>query len=619
MTQLPETRLQPAARRRSLWAAVLVMLLAAALLIPELAHLSIWEDEGWMIHAVRQSTPDDVMAFVDEDSFPPLYFLALHGWQRVVGDALLLYRMVGVWAILLGVALTYRLALDCFGPRAAITAAVIVSTSDLLLVFAPFTRHYNVYLMLSALCTWIYWRLTRRWTVRWMAAYTLAALALLYTIYWGGFILIAHGLHVLIVHRRRLPRFALVVMIIAAGYLPWLPSMLDQARGGSHGLGDSGGFLYAEPLNRDGLDVIAFQLFGVPEALFFGLAAAGLAGTYAAARRRDYLPTPQTALDGLWLAVPVLLPMIIHAAGFKLLTYRPMIGLVPALALLIGHTLNEMPRWAFRLLLGIILLNNLTTTGATRTSNGPWWAVADLLRENASPADALVIESDLHAYTIEEHARIANVPVRESIRATQIRLGWANETSEPVIDRLARQNSVWLVEFLNEYDGRPDLTALGFVQTTPKIDFGDFINHPVQAARFARPPADPLPWTFGAAMQLAEVDQFVDDGGLHVNLTWQALAPPDVDYSVLVFLLAPDGGVIVQHDSYPLNGRSPTSTWTTGGLYFDRHNLPTDDLPPGAYDLGVRVYTWWDLVIQPVTPCEAETCEHVIVDTVVIP
>lgn len=599
-----------------LWIGVLVVVCAAALCLDHVAEVSAWEDEAWTLHAAQQPDLSAVMDFVREDSFPPLYFFLLHGWQALVGESLLLSRMISVWAVLVGVALTYRLALDIAGLRTALAAAIVLFTSDIVLAFVPFARQYPLFLMLAALATWCYWRFTCRWSWRWAAAYILAAAQLLYTIYWGGFVLIAHGLHALIFHRDRLPRLALVAAAVTILYLPCLPLFMDQATGGSEGVGESGGFLYSEPLNRDGLDVIAFQLLGEPEALFAGLALAGLAGTWATARWQDRLPSRRSALAGLWLGLPILLPILFTAAGYKLLTYRPMVGLVPALAVLIGCALAQMPRWVYGLLLAIILVNNQTTTGATMPLHGPWWEVTDVLEANASPQDALYIESDLHTYAIEQHARLADVPFQTVIRGEPVRLGWAGETNEPVPERLVPYDSLWLVEFLEALDARPDLEALGFVPTTPALDFGPYINRPVRVTRFARPPDTPLAWTFGTELQLADIDWWQADDTLHVDMTWRTLAQPALDYTVMTFLMGPDGQLVTQQDSYPLAGRSPTTSWTANSWHFDRHTLDLSQIPPGEYRLGVRIYTWWDLAIQPVTPCEAELCEHVFAGTI---
>ena len=603
-----------------MWAWVLLMIIAAALCLAHVTDRTIWEDEAWTLHVARQPDPTTIMDFVREDSFPPLYFFLLHGWQWLAGDTLVVSRMVNVWAVLLGTALTFRLTLDMANLRAAFAVTIVLITSDIVLAFVPFARQYGFFVLLAALATWCYWRFTSHWSWRWTAAYILAADALLYTIYWGGFVLIAHGLHALIFHRKRLPRLGLVFVAIALLFAPCLPLFVEQATGGSFGVGETGGYVHGLPLNSTGLKVIIFQFFGVPETLFVGLALAGLAGTWAPSRWQDRLPSRSTALAGLWLSVPIVLPILITAAGYKLLTYRPMVGLVPALAILIGGVLAKMPRWVYSVLLAIIVVNNAVTTGAAFPTHGPWWSdPTEVLATNMSPQDVLYIESDFMTYSIEEHARQAHLPYHAIIRGGPIRSDWAGETGEPVLDRLAQVDSLWLVEYRETRDVWPDLANLGFVPTTPTMDFGTFIGSSVRLTRFARLPDHLLPWTFGTELQLSGIDWWQTDDALHVDMTWLALAQPSLDYTVLTFLMGADGRLVTQRDSYPLSGRSPTTTWTANSWHFDRHNLDLSHVPPGEYRLGVRIYTWWDLAIQPVTPCDAELCEHVFVGTIHVP
>jgi hypothetical protein len=93
-------------------------------------------------------------------------------------------------------------------------------------------------------------------------------------------------------------------------------------------------------------------------------------------------------------------------------------------------------------------------------------------------------------------------------------------------------------------------------------------------------------------------------------LWWSTDAPLTVDYTVSVFLLdangnplfAPGGGLLVQNDSFPQGGDSPSSGWTADAseFVFDAHPLHLPDtLPAGTYPIGVKLYTYWDGVVLP--------------------
>ncbi len=58
-----------------------------------------------------------------------------------------------------------------------------------------------------------------------------------------------------------------------------------------------------------------------------------------------------------------------------------------------------------------------------------------------------------------------------------------------------------------------------------------------------------------------------------VTLLWRAESPLPVSYLVFVHLVAPDGRLIAQSDSEPMDGVRPTSSWRTGEYIEDRHAL----------------------------------------------
>jgi len=77
-----------------------------------------------------------------------------------------------------------------------------------------------------------------------------------------------------------------------------------------------------------------------------------------------------------------------------------------------------------------------------------------------------------------------------------------------------------------------------------------------------------------------------------VDLRWQARVAPSQDITVFVQALSSDGQLLGQHDSYPLDGRYPTTLWSAGEQVFDRVQLqlsrplePRDRVVVGLYVL----------------------------------
>jgi len=78
---------------------------------------------------------------------------------------------------------------------------------------------------------------------------------------------------------------------------------------------------------------------------------------------------------------------------------------------------------------------------------------------------------------------------------------------------------------------------------------------------------------------------------LELTLYWQASARQDVSYKVFVHLVDPNGQIVAQRDSVPLNWGYPTTEWEPGEVVADPIRLPLGrQLAPGLYQVFVGMY-----------------------------
>ena len=88
----------------------------------------------------------------------------------------------------------------------------------------------------------------------------------------------------------------------------------------------------------------------------------------------------------------------------------------------------------------------------------------------------------------------------------------------------------------------------------------------------------------------ASPPQILASSSLTLTLYWQALAPPETDYTVFVHVRDAAGKVAAQRDRPPLAGAYPTSLWDAGEIIWDGIRLPLDQLEPGQYELVIGMY-----------------------------
>jgi hypothetical protein len=441
----------------------------------------------------------------------------------------------------------------------------------------------------------------------------LASLALLYSLYWGFFILLAQACHALLYQRRRFgARFLPIAAFVGLAYAPWLPLLADQTLGNTSFMGSADGFRDGLPLTRDGFDVMLYQVFGVPEAFFILFAIGGVFGALTHFHPDSLRPTEATTLAALWWLVPLGLPLLITLAGFDLFVTSPMTGVVAAFALLIGHAVSQWRGGSYVVMLTFLLVNNLTTWSVRSDFRGPWWEVADFVAQNRAPQDAVVLESkDWQAFALGLHLRAKGLPQAAILRSMYIRRGVFSETQTDLRAALAPYRALWLGEVFREEDLRPLLAELGYQATTPDFSFNAASGaFPTLFARYALPPQGATLANFGGQLWLDEMALEKRAGRLDVGLTWHVENTPPADYTVSVFLLAEDGRLATQQDSYPMGGASPTSTWVAGRWYYDAHSLPLQAVPAGRYQVAVKVYTWWDGAILPLEACSIPPCDY---------
>jgi len=101
-------------------------------------------------------------------------------------------------------------------------------------------------------------------------------------------------------------------------------------------------------------------------------------------------------------------------------------------------------------------------------------------------------------------------------------------------------------------------------------------------------------FVFGEVVALRGAQITPEERELRVMLWWEALAPPERDYTVFVHLVDGEGQLVGTGDGLPLKGGFPTRLWRSGDSVADEHIIPfPPDLPTGVYTVQVG---WYDPV-----------------------
>lgn len=102
-----------------------------------------------------------------------------------------------------------------------------------------------------------------------------------------------------------------------------------------------------------------------------------------------------------------------------------------------------------------------------------------------------------------------------------------------------------------------------------------------------------------------------EHGGV-LTLYWRALpgTPTTTPYTVFTHLLSPDGTMLAQHDGWPGEGNSRTTTWLPGEVIVDRHELSLNRPYAGPAHLWVGMYDLATMSRLPAYDCAGRRLLH---------
>ncbi len=216
-------------------AALVLLASASALLRSEGLRVRLWLDEaisvGIASHPLRE-----IPTLLERDGSPPLYYVILHGWMKLFGNGEVALHSLSLLFATALIPIAYWAGRSLFGRGEGWIAAALAATNPYLGVYSVETRMYTLLALLSLVSVtcfihcFIFGR--RKWLLLFVGALSLA----LYTHNWGLFLAFALGVTALLwLVRAQQPRREMVWVagsFAAVGllYLPWLPTLLVQAR-----------------------------------------------------------------------------------------------------------------------------------------------------------------------------------------------------------------------------------------------------------------------------------------------------------------------------------------------------------------------------------------------------
>ena len=576
----------------------LLCLLASALFVHQLDLRPLWWDEGFSIYVARLA-PLALLRTTAADVHPPVYFLLLSAWIKLIGAAPFSVRSLSVLTSVLGVATLYAAGRRLTGHAGALIAAALSIASPYCMYYARETRMYSLGILLAAISLYAFLRLTASPAAsRWWWLLNVGSVALgLCTHYAFAVVPAAQIVTIVALRRAALRQWlpaAAAVMILVAPWIFFARSQLLALQ--SARLGGASQLQLGWPASAAIQPLITGYISaGLPTApvataLYIFVAMVGLA-TLLNRKRAEAL------LLAVGICGAIALILLVRYTPGEAVARGTRLGFtaVPGLCLLAAAGLQRLTqawRWAGMAALVAISATLLPATLAPFSQpadvNEDYRPLVKQVQLLAKPDDAVLAPYVWQAGYFASYAP----------GTLKFYRGPENFNSGPdsLAEIFAAHPRVWVVNYLADVHAR-EVPLNVWLNRNAALAFERWYGN-TQLALFVRAEPAPQSWPEQALLEQNVSVKYTTPPAsiqrgtvLYLNLLWGTngtVTGFDRVFVHLSFLDAPPGA---QSDHELADGFLPLNQWPLQHAVLDRHALLLPaDLTPGQYLLLAGIY-----------------------------
>jgi hypothetical protein len=602
----------PDSIRRTWLVPALLTLFGAALRAWDLNGVPLRWDEGWSIaHAALPIA--DVLRITAQDVHPPLYYLALGVWQLGAGASPFAVRWLSVLAATSAIPLAFCAARALLRTRsAALVAALLMAWLPLAVYYGGVVRMYAFAPSFVLLALWGGLRVAER---RGALAFVTGACGAMLTLYHAAWALIGLGIWLLISQRAQLRRLVLAIGTALLIYAPWavygIPKLFGRAAAES-ATNTNQQRTVVELLDA-GLRDLTFSR-GTDDLGLGAVMSLLMVGVITMLFRRNWRALGRFALPIAMIGLTLL--GVALAARQWAFNARMLVAAAPALAIALACAVDALARY----------VTPVTTSGDVRR---PRYALAAAFLCLCIAVPFREVSTDLvYRKSLEVFGDYSATTYRDALRA-QSRPGdlaffnvlspagffasqrtaddadWSyaltwDPVKEPRADWEARiraaaqsRDRLWIVLYrgLAAESNNGDLR--GFMDSNFYPAYSHWgpeeVFYGLYGTTEATTPGATARWG-GVALSASQIADAPAGGVAPVKLTWRLDATETRNLKVFVHVARPDGFVVGQHDSAPLNDLRPFPSLPVGTDIADRHGVIVPAEERGALMIRVGLY-----------------------------
>jgi uncharacterized membrane protein len=208
----------------------IILIIGTSLRFHALDRQSLWDDEMSTLRTITLPSNQVIQRFKTYETHPPLYFFQLRAWRAVAGRSLVRLRANSAFWGSLGLVAFFALASLYYGSAGGLLAMGLLAISPFHLAYSQEARPYALGVTLGIFSLWLLEKALRTKKFVFYGFLTVAWTALLYTHYWGTFVIGAQALYGMLSADSSRDKKAVFAATLGAALLFafWLPVLATQ-------------------------------------------------------------------------------------------------------------------------------------------------------------------------------------------------------------------------------------------------------------------------------------------------------------------------------------------------------------------------------------------------------
>src|SRR5215213_3971742 len=189
----------------------------------------LWFDEIFSVHAAAHDW-QTIFQFVAQDLIhPPLFYVLLKIWIAAGGESLVWLRFFPVLFSILAVVPFLLLCRDLnLRLRFIVLALTFFAVNGSLIKYAQEIRMYSLLLFFALVSYWLFVRFLN--TEKGFPVLLIVNVLLVYTHYFGWFVVFSEVIAVAVLQREKLKRILLMLGAVFLSFMPWIYALRQAAK-----------------------------------------------------------------------------------------------------------------------------------------------------------------------------------------------------------------------------------------------------------------------------------------------------------------------------------------------------------------------------------------------------